>query len=94
MKDTYVEVSKSPSRKLDIIDIPYAEYLIRITVSQLGEARQAFEENLQVLKKNATGGGYTEVTEEIVTKYNRNMKIKPTGDNVFKLAALISNTVG
>lgn len=94
MADTYVEVTKSPTRKLDVIDIPYADYLIRITVAELGADRQAFEENLQVLKRQDSGGSYDDVTEKIVTKYNKNAKIKPTGDNLFKLVTLVTNIVG
>ena len=94
MKDLYIEVTNAPGRNLDVIDIPYADYLIRITIAKIGAPRQVFEENLQVLKKQGAGGAYEDVTEQLVTKYNKNMKIKPTGDNVFKLVALVANTVG
>lgn len=92
-KSTYnpcVKMTLLDNKNLGVFDIPYGEYIIRVYVSQDGK-RNLFDENVKVLTLDA--GAYVDVTDQFVTKFNKNSNLRPSGDNVFKIAGRIYNKV-
>ena len=93
MADNKIDVSVSPTRNMASISIPYGEFLIRLSVS-LGQG-SIFEEDIEILKRDSVGAAncLKTVTSEVITKFNRNCKIKPTGDNLMNVMELVHNLV-
>lgn len=91
--DNKVEVDYAPTRSIYNVDIPYGNFILRLSVAQRTETQALVHENIKVLKKNLGSEAYTDVTKDLITMFREDLQLKVTGDNVMKMCAIIFNEV-
>lgn len=92
MTAQFIEATISPMRKVVNIEIPYANYKIKFTVSTTGD-RILHDEDIQIMCKEPGKSYYLDVTSQFVTKFSEYKKIRPTGDNLLTLCGMLFNHI-
>lgn len=91
MGDNFIDVSVAPTRGINVIDIPYADYLVRVSVSS-DNTRKIFEENIQIFKMTEDAK-LVDVSSDFLLKFSIGRKVRPTGDNLMVVMAALYNAV-
>ena len=90
--DQFITAIASPARKVVVIDIPYADYKLTLTISLTGD-RIIYEEDMKIMHKEPGKQYYVDVTDKFITKFSDYKRIKPTSSNLLTLAGLLFNHV-
>ena len=90
--DQFIVATASPARKVVVVEIPYADYKLMLTVSTTGD-RVLHEEDIKLMYKEPGKNYYSDVTSKFVTKFSEYKKIRPTSSNLLTLAGLLFNYI-
>lgn len=89
--DPFIVVDLAPTRKLAMIEIPYGEYVIKITCSTDPAGHVREEEYIEILA--ADGNQFVPATKDFVPNIREDSKIHTTGDNLMKVMSMVYNEV-